>query len=202
MPAASRYSKLVTGLKLTLPLAAIGLLSTMFLFSNPPDPEQAIPYADVDVAQLAREQRLSQPRFAGVLEDGRALTLVADAATPSFASDGMTTNAIVTENVAGRLELADGDILQLEAAHGTIDMAAQVADLRGGVRAQTETGYTVITDAIRMQLAQTGLLSETAVEITGPGLMLSAGAMEVTDQAGGTVVSFTNGVRLLYQAQN
>jgi lipopolysaccharide export system protein LptC len=73
----NRYSRLVGGLKVVLPIAALALLSTLFLLSDPPDPDRALPYAEVDVAQLARELRLTQPRFAGVLPDGREITLVA-----------------------------------------------------------------------------------------------------------------------------
>jgi lipopolysaccharide export system protein LptC len=201
MATSSRYTRLVTGLKLILPLVALGLLSTLFLFSDPPDPERAIPYAEVDVAQLAREQRLTQPRFAGVLEDGRELTLVADAATPNFDADGTTANAVTTENVSGRMALADGDMLSLNAAHGRIDMAAQLADLSGGVTAETSMGYTLVTQAIRVQLAQTGMTTDTSVEITGPGMTLTAGAMDLSGPDGSAVVSFTGGVRLLYQRQ-
>ena len=202
MASGSRYSKVVMGLKLTLPLVALGLLSTLFLFSDPPDPEQAIPYAEVDVEQLARDQRLTQPRFAGVLEDGRELTIVADAATPSFDAARTRTNAIATENVSGRMALADGDTLTLNAANGYIDLEGQVADLSGGVIASTELGYQLVTEAILVQLVQTGLTSDTDVEITGPGIRLTAGAMEVSGPSGGTVVSFTGGVRLLYGPEN
>jgi lipopolysaccharide export system protein LptC len=66
----NRYSRLVGGLKVVLPIAALGLLSTLFLLSDPPDPDRALPYAEVDVAQLARELRLTQPRLAGVLPTG------------------------------------------------------------------------------------------------------------------------------------
>ncbi|MBY6201533.1 LPS export ABC transporter periplasmic protein LptC [Maritalea mobilis] len=202
MASGSRYSTVVMGLKLTLPLAALALLSTLFLFSNPPDPEQAIPYAEVDVEELAREQRLTQPRFAGVLEDGRELTLVADAATPSFDADRTRTEAIATENVSGRMALPDGDVLTLDAASGYIDLAGQVADLFGGVTATTELGYRLVTEEIHVLLAQTGLSTDTDVEITGPGITLTAGAMEVTGPSEGAVVSFTGGVRLLYQPEN
>ena len=78
------YSRIVEWLRIALPLIAIGILSTLFLLSEAPDPERALPYAEVDVAQLARELRLSEPRFAGVTPEGREITLRAEAAAPDF----------------------------------------------------------------------------------------------------------------------
>ena len=67
------HSKLVVWAKVTLPLLALGLLATLFLFSRKIDPTDAIPYADVDVEERAREPRLTMPTYAGVTSDGSAL---------------------------------------------------------------------------------------------------------------------------------
>jgi hypothetical protein len=100
--------------------------------SDPPDPDRALPYAEVDVAQLARELRLTQPRFAGVLPDGREITLVAEAAAPDFE----TTDVIVTDQIEGRIAVSDDGYVLLDAGAGRIDMARRVADLSGGVAAE------------------------------------------------------------------
>ena len=56
MAAPNTYSTVVSWAKIILPLVALGLLSTLFLFSRTPDPNRAIPFAAVDVEELAREQ--------------------------------------------------------------------------------------------------------------------------------------------------
>ncbi len=191
----NRYSRLVGGLKVVLPLVALALLSTLFLLSDPPDPERALPYAEVDVAQLARELRLTQPRFAGVLPDGREITLIAETAAPDFE----TTDVIVTDEIEGRIATADDGFIYLDAGAGRIDMARRIANLTGGVEAETTEGYRVSSDTMRVLLAELGMESPQQVRIDGPGLTLEAGSMVLEGPDGAAVLSFTGGVRLLYE---
>ena len=191
----NRYSRLVGGLKVVLPIAALALLSTLFLFSDPPDPDRALPYAEVDVAQLARELRLTQPRFAGVMPDGREVTLVARTAAPDFEE----TNVIVTDQMEGRIALSEGGFVLLDAGEGRIDVAGRIANLSGGVEAETTQGYRVVSDTMRLSLADLGMATPEAVRIDGPGLQLEAGAMVLDGPGGAAVLSFTGGVRVLYE---
>lgn len=191
----NRYSRLVGGLKVVLPIAALALLSTLFLFSDPPDPDRALPYAEVDVAQLARELRLTQPRFAGVMPDGREVTLVARTAAPDFEE----TNVIVTDQIEGRIALSEDGFVLLDAGEGRIDVAGRIANLSGGVEAETTQGYRVVSDTMRLSLADLGMATPEAVRIDGPGLQLEAGAMVLDGPGGAAVLSFTGGVRVLYE---
>jgi lipopolysaccharide export system protein LptC len=193
----NRYSRLVGGLKVALPLVALALLSTLFLLSDPPDPDRALPYAEVDVAQLARELRLTQPRFAGVLPDGREITLVADAAAPDFDA----TDVIVTDQIEGRIAVSDDGYVLLDAGAGRIDMARRVADLTDGVAAETTQGYRIASDTMQVSLAELGMTAPQRVRIDGPGLTLEAGAMVLEGPDGAAVLSFTGGVRLLYEPE-
>ena len=76
------YSRLVAWLKILFPLIALAILSTLFLVARTVDPAQDLPYADVDVAELAREQRIGQPNYSGVTADGAAISLSARSALP------------------------------------------------------------------------------------------------------------------------
>jgi lipopolysaccharide export system protein LptC len=193
----NRYTQLVTGLKIVLPLVALGILSTLFLLSDPPDPERAIPYAEVDVAQLAREMRLTRPRYAGMLDDGREITLVAETATPDFEA----TDVIVTDTMEGRVALGDGAFVYLDAGDGRIDMAGRVADLGGGVEAETTEGWRILSGAMRVRLAELGVVAPGDVRIEGPGLEIDAGGMDLSGAAGEEIVHFTGGVRVLYRPE-
>jgi lipopolysaccharide export system protein LptC len=193
----NRYSRLVNALKLVLPLGALGLLSTLFLLADVPDPERAIPYAEVDVAQLARELRLTQPRFAGVLADGREITLVAETAAPDFDA----TEVILTDALEGRIALDAERFLYVDAGAGRIDVAGRVADLSDGVEVEVTDGYTVTSDTMRLRLAELGVAAPGDVRVTGPDLVLTAGAMDLGGAPGAAVLSFTGGVRLIYDPQ-
>ena len=49
------YSAFVTWVKTLLPITALGLLSTIFLFSGKVDVTQSLPYAEHNVANIIRE---------------------------------------------------------------------------------------------------------------------------------------------------
>jgi lipopolysaccharide export system protein LptC len=192
------HSTLVAWLKVLLPLAALGILSTLFLVSRTINPEDAIPFAEVDVADRIREPRVTAPTWAGMTEDGSALTVTAAEARPAGTAD---TNANAT-SLRAVLEMPDGGQAELVAATGRLDIAAQRLIVEGGVTVTTSSGYTLRTEALDAALDRTALTAPGALEGDGPGGHLNAGSMELT-ATGGTpkryVMVFKNGVRLLYR---
>ncbi len=198
MARGNRYSTTVAWVKVALPLIALALLSTLFLLSRTPDPDAALPFAQVDVDQLVREQRLSRPRFAGTLDDGREVTLVADSAAAAVQDP----NTILMTAVESRLSLSDSGALLLSADRGDLDLASQVVALDGSVTAVMTTGYRMSTERLTVALDSMRLAAPEAIVLTGPGLTLEAGAMTLTGPEGASFLSFTGGVRLLYQPQD
>lgn len=194
MTAPNRYSTLVSWVKVALPLIALALLSTLFLFSRTPNPEDALPFAEVDIEQLAREQRLSRPRFAGTLEDGREVTLMADSAAPEAGDPNLIRLSVVESVVA----FAPDDRLVLTAEDGEIDLAAQRVALAGDVTAATSAGWRLGSDRLTIAMDRMNLASPGPVTLSGTGLRLEAGAMDLTGPEGEAFLSFTGGVRLLY----
>jgi lipopolysaccharide export system protein LptC len=194
MAAGNTYSTLVSWAKIALPLIALGLMSTLFLFSRTPDPEDALPFAEVEVEQIAREQRLSRPRFAGTLDDGREVTLVADSAAPQATNP----NHILLSGVETRLTSDMSDPIVLTAVTGDIDLAAQIVDLAGAVSVVTATGFRLSSDRMTVGMGAMRLASPGPVVLTGDALTLEAGTMEMTGPSGAAFLSFTGGVRLLY----
>ena len=195
MASVNRYSTIVTWVKVALPLLALALLSTLFLFSRTPDPDAAIPFADVDVAQIAREQRLSQPRFAGTLDDGREVTLIADSAIPSEED----LNQIALSGIEGRVGLSGVDYLVVTAVDGVLNLVDQRASLEGDVEVVTSQGYRLSSDAMSISIGEFRIVSPGEVMATGPGFDLTAGTMELFGPNDAAVLSFTGGVRLLYE---
>jgi lipopolysaccharide export system protein LptC len=195
MAASNRYSTVVTWVKLALPLIALALLSTMFLFSRTPDPEAALPFAEVDIDELIREQRLSHPRFAGTLEDGREVTLVAATAAPAPANP----NRIHLTEVETHVTLSETDRLVFAAREGDIDLAAQTVEMTGDVAAETTGGLSLGSDRITVAMDRMRLASPGDITLSGAGMTLTAGAMELTGPEGQAFLSFTGGVRLVYE---
>ena len=196
MAGGNAYSTAIAWLKVALPLIALALLSTLFLFSRTPDPEAALPFADVDVEQLVREQRLSRPRFAGTLDDGREVTVVADTAAAAVDDP----NTITMTAIESRVALSGEHALLLVADHGDLDLGGQVVALDGAVNARTTNGYEMATDRLTVAMDAMHLTAPGEIVLTGPGLRIEAGAMDLTGAEGAAFLSFTGGVRLLYDA--
>ena len=197
MAQADRHTRVVGWLKVALPLMALAILSTLFLVARRVDPEAALPYAEVDVEDLAREPRMTAPTYAGTTEDGASVTLSADEARP--AADGAPAKA-----AALRLDLAtpDGGRTELVAAQAQMDDTAQQLVLSGGVTVTTSTGYRLETAEIAAKLDRTGLESRSPVMATGPAGKISADGMVLRQDnrtPGSYVLVFKGGVRLVYQ---
>jgi lipopolysaccharide export system protein LptC len=194
------YSKLVVWAKVTLPLLALILLATLFLFSRKIDPTDAIPYADVDVEERAREPRLTMPTYAGVTSDGSALSIAAAEARPDS-----TTGISTAIKIIGKLETPDGARVDMTAANGVLDTEGGLMTLDGGVLLTTTTGYSIKTQALVANLDQTGLSSPGAVTATSQMGRLQAGEMTLTQdpkQPKSYLLVFKGHVKLLYTPKN
>ncbi|MDT8857701.1 hypothetical protein RNZ50_22170 [Paracoccaceae bacterium Fryx2] len=195
------HSRVVAWLKIVLPLAALGLLSTLFLVSRSINPEDAIPYATVDVADRIREPRITAPTYAGVTADGAALTFSADEARPDTADQGRVTAATLRATLA----TPDGASTEVRAHSGLMDTANRRLTLGGGVEITTSTGYHVTTDGLIAALDRTRMDSAGAIAATGPIGNLSAGRMTLSEDAavpGAYLLVFTGRVKLIYEPAN
>lgn len=191
------HSRLVNWLKVVLPLAALAILSTLFLLADRIDPTAAIPFADVDVEDLARDPRMTSPTYAGTTSDGAGITLTAAEARP--AAEGGNT---VASGMAALLETPDGQRIDITADRAEFDSAAQGLVLSGGVTLATAAGYRVETASMRAELGQTRVESTAPLQITAPLGALEADRFVLTqnpDDASAYLLVFNGGVKLIYQ---
>ncbi len=79
--AGRRTSRAAALAKLVLPLLALAVLSTLFLFADRSGPPP-LPYSEAEIDALAREMRLGAPRYAAVTGDGAALVVSAAEVRP------------------------------------------------------------------------------------------------------------------------
>lgn len=192
------WSRLVAWLKVLLPLAALALLSTLFLVSNRINPEDAIPYADVDVEARLKEPRMTAPTYAGTTADGAALEVSAAETRPAVEG----TRGQTATDVAARLSTPDGVVTEL-AADGAV-MAPDGAEVTfaGNVRVTNSGGYSVQTETLVAQLGETGLRATTPVKAVGPVGQITADGMELSPKeggAGGYLLVFNGSVKLVYR---
>ena len=83
-----------------------------------------------------------------------------------------------------------------------IDTGAHRADLTGGVRVVTSTGYIIETEGVSAALDVTHMQSGGSITATGPMGKINASAMVLTQETDGDGVAyllvFKQGVRLIY----
>lgn len=198
MDRADRHSRLVLWLKVALPLLALVILSTLFFVAETLDPEAAIPYAEVDVERILREQGMTSPTFGGLTSSGVEISLSAAAVRPG--QDQPST--LTASTLAANLNLPGKGQLQIESPEGIIDTDTSQAILQGGAHLESSTGYTVQTERIVTSYSEATAYAETEVRATGPAGTLTAGSFELRRQDGDTpgyLLVFKDGVRLVYE---
>ncbi|MFN7225044.1 MAG: LPS export ABC transporter periplasmic protein LptC [Paracoccaceae bacterium] len=198
---ADLHSRLIGWLKIALPLLALAILSTLFLVARTVDPDDAIPYAEVDVAERLREPRMTAPTYAGLTNDGAALTVSAGEVRP-VAADGSGATA---KALSGTLETPDGGRTDMTAAAGKIDTEMRQILLSGGVTITSSTGWRVESEAMTAAMDATDISTPTSVRATGPGGTVTADRMRLTEDAaqpGRYLLVFNGAVKLIYQPAN
>ncbi len=190
------HSRMVAWAKITLPLAALALLSTLFLFSGKVDPTDAIPYATVDVAELAREPRLTAPEYAGMTQDGAALSITAETATPDPGGQGGAS----ARAMVAHLDMPGGLTAELASAEGRMDPAGGLITFSKAVVLSTSTGYSIKTALLEAATDHSVLTAPGTVNAAAPFGTLTAGSMRFSSDDGGAthVLVFNDGVKLIY----
>jgi lipopolysaccharide export system protein LptC len=192
------YSRLVTWLKIILPLIALGMLSSIFLVSRSIDPTATLPYSQVELDDRVREPRLTTPRFSGVTSDGATVTLDAADMRPDLANPGRGSAV----DMHARMETPDGETTQVRADTGRIDSGAGTYEMQGSVVITNSAGYRVTSRTL------SGLLDATALDATGsvvadaPMGRITADEMQLRpDPAvpGQYLLVFKDRVRLVYE---
>jgi lipopolysaccharide export system protein LptC len=188
------HSKVVAILKVTLPLIALALLSTLFIFSRKINPEDAIPYATVDVADRLRDPKMTGAAFAGVTQDGASLTISANEAKPNAAGGAL--------NLAkAALQTPDGINTEVAAAAVMVNQSEGMITLFKGAEFRNAAGYLLSADGFSIATAKTFVESMGAVSGQAPAGQITAQNMVLSQDGadGPYLLVFKGKVRLLYQ---
>lgn len=195
------YSRVVAWLKILLPLAALGLLSTLFLLSRTTDPMTSIPYLQDGARPVPGEERVSRPSYSGSTEGGASLTVTARQAAPGKGDEGRATAL----DVAAEAVLRDGSRVTLSAGSAAMDEATQRLELSGSVRIASSTGYSMETSALIAELETLRMESAGMVQGSGPPGRFEAGRMVLDAGEDGDEAAqllFTGGIKLVYDPKD
>lgn len=190
-----RYSRMVAFFKVLLPLAALGLLATVFLFSRNINPTATIPFAENEIADRLRDKQITAPVFSGKTENGDEISVTATEASPGIS--GAPATAI---DLRASLLTPVGLRIDLSSDNGTVDFSAKRATFQGDVEIATTTGYVLETALLNTSLDSVD--ADSPGEVTGdsPLGQLSAGNMTIRSENGNGAVHilFNDGVKLVY----
>ncbi|MBR9650498.1 LPS export ABC transporter periplasmic protein LptC [Thalassovita aquimarina] len=191
------YSRLIAWLKILLPLAALALLSTLFLLSRGRDTSGELPFSQIGLQERVQEEVISAPRFAGATAQGDLITFTAETAQPDPDID----NVAHASNLNAEIDLTSGTHISFEATDAVLDSQNERAELTGGVVITSSTGYTIRSENLRTRISAIDAETDGPVSGEGPPGTIEAGKMLLTsDPDGGDVhLLFTNGVKLVYQ---
>ena len=193
------YSRFVAGLKIILPLVAIGILASLFLVSKKPTSGAGPNGSDGSDSQGHYKPGISNPSLSGVTENGTHYTLNAGLAQPI---DGNPESILLTE-IAGFVTSAEGLQVEFFASAGSIEGAESKAVLKSGVRLITSDGYQIETDQIEADFSDVSLVTSGQIVAEGPMGQITAGQMLLQQQSqtgSGTSYEliFKNGVKVVY----
>ena len=192
----ARYSRTVRLMKVALPIGAVLLIGTIFVFGRERaaviDLDQA-----ADMAALGTGLRLDEPRFAGVTEDGDPFVVTADWALP----DGAMPDRVGLERPVGELHMADETVVTVRAATGELFRGDERLNLAGDVVLETSDGYRVETPRVEVDLGAKVAVAPERLHATGPRGGIEADRVRVVrgEGKGGTTVLFEGDVRVTWQ---
>ena len=188
------YSALVAWLKTLLPIVALGLLSTIFLFSGKVDVTQSLPYAEHNIAEIIREQRITRPYFTGIASNGTEIALSAAYASPQVENAHIleiTDLSVVLRSTSDRM-------VQVTAGQGALDSTRQTAQISTDVHIAALPDFWVTTEALDMNFNQGFISAKGGFQgVTALGA-ITAGEMHLQMTADDQQIVFLNDVRLVY----
>ncbi|MFC3613551.1 hypothetical protein ACFORG_07235 [Lutimaribacter marinistellae] len=192
------YSRLIQFLKVLLPLAALMLLSSLFLLSRDVDPEAALPFAERDLSERVTGQQITRPFFSGTSARGEEILITAETAKP-----GSMNAPAAAEQLFARMKLVNGREITVSSDAGDFALDSDTATFAGDVRITTSDGFVMTTDTLETSLSGIEGAAPRQVDATGPIGHLVAGAMQfgAENEEAPVHILFTNGVKLVYDPQ-
>lgn len=191
------HSRIVTILKLGLPLIAVAMLAGLFLNSQDGRGGGELVFSPADLELLGEGMRVSRPVFSGVTDGLDRFRFTAETVTPDAAPP--TRAAIQT--LSGRIEFSGGTQIDLKSETADVDLKTRRMTLQGGVEAQTGDGYVFRAKEAQVDLDLGGLTAKGSVSGDGPMGRIDARSLAVSPPRGddkARTFLFQDDVRVVY----
>ncbi len=190
------HSTVVAGLKVLLPLTAVGLLATIFLLSRGGSDQPELTFFQ-DASEIPERDTVTAPYYTGSTPEGHAVSITAASAQP-MADDPA---GVLADGLKASFRLTDGSRINITADQAGVNEPADRMSLTGGVVIDSSIGYLLETPGLQSALRAVNVDAPDGVTGTSPIGDLSAGALRIRDtgREGEVQMFFTKGVKLVYQ---
>lgn len=182
----ARYSRFVGLMRVLLPALAVALLGLLLAWPRLGGREDVLDLALADLKERAAGMStMVNPRYFGTDSGNRPYVITAELARPVDRESTL----VALDAPKASLELNGGIEVSLAADSGLFRQKDQTVDLSGGVHLRDSRGYSVRTEAARVDLARNTAAGDAAVHGEGPFGSLNAEGFRLID--GGRTIHFT-----------
>lgn len=196
------YTRLVTVTKVILPLIAIGLLGTVFLFTNDDSLEGGFSFSKADLVALESGMRIDKPKMFGSNPEGDIYNFVADALLP----DSLDPSLVEAQRISGEIKYQSGEEIQISAEKAEFLLDGNQIRLSGGVLAVMSDGSRISGEGLLAELDSGKLTSTSAITASGPLGNIQAGNFRVErvgeEDEEKQMIWFENGVMLSFKPES
>ncbi|MBL1435793.1 MAG: hypothetical protein COB08_006290 [Rhodobacteraceae bacterium] len=194
----SSYSRMVAWLKILLPLIALGVLGTVFLFNSEDSFETSFTFSRADIETLEKGSFIKNPQISGVTKKGEPFHLLADEIRPM---EGSNTLVVIT-NLDVEFQFGSDTWAKVTSETALMDVSAQTVWFETGGQLETSDGNVAVVDTLHLLMAS-GELQGSGIVANGPLGQISADNFRIESNEGeNRVLWFENNVRMLYDLQN
>ena len=192
--AAARHSRFVRWMRRAIP-AGIALVAAVIVIATFFNPFRLIGVFPIDIGKVSlsgTKITMESPRLGGFTSDARPYELTARAA----AQDITKPELLELKGIDARVELKDGQHVQIKAINGLYDTKAEILKLHDEILLSTSNGYEGRLSEATVETGTGHIVSDSPVEMKLlNGGKLNANHLEVIDNGGS--IRFSGGVELL-----
>ncbi len=198
----SLYSRYVSVAKVILPLIAVALLATVFLFTSERKIDGGFEFSKADLVSLEAGMMVSKPRFSGSTVGGDEYNFIADFLRP----DAPKPTRVTASQISGEINYLQGTTVQISASEAEVSLADRTIQLTEGVTIVFSDGFRVNSENLYAELNESRLTTNgpvTALSLMGN---IRAGNLRVEtvrkDGEENQMIWFEKGVKLVINLDN
>lgn len=202
VPQRGLYSRYISIIKIILPLVAIALLATVFLFTTERTIEGGLNFSPADLVSLESGVLISKPRFSGSNAQGDEYNFSADLVRP----DAPNPTSLKASGLSGEIIFLQGTSVQLSAGEADFAFDARTMRLTDGVAIVFSDGFRASSENLFAELDMGRLTTNgpvTALSLMGN---IQAGNLRVETEKHGEeenrMIWFENGVKLVIKLED